>query len=1230
MERLGFFRMLSLALCASMMTVGAYAQSGRSTVVSVQQNRLSDSYSQLLDIGAGGSIVLFLSAASNLVPGDTNHAEDLFLYTLHDGKIVRLSVGPSGEQANGAVITASMDKPGQIIVMETSATNLVPGVVDTNQRPDILLYRYGRWRYLSVSPNGAPTGGQSPIVTPDGRYAAWIDTSSNRLIRIYDTETGTTRTIDISRVGTLWGIAHLPGDDGTELRVLYSDAGGLHLATIGNTISQTPLFTGSPVGAARLSPSGGIVAYHHPDTGEIIVYSVARREPIWVSPPARPKFDISDNYLVYAPNTADRISLLSQRQLDTGHERIVSIRDDGREQGGGFFTTNVRISDDGSVVAFAEPDRGTPWVQGDRNQVTDVFVRLVDEGKTIGVTVGRGELATGAPSGSLSLDFSAQRMVFASAANNLVPNDTNDKQDIFIRYPDGTLDRIVGPGGVEPNGDSYDPQISADGRYVVFRTYATNLGGPVGRDTSVIYLYDISTRQLRLLTCLCSEVMPANGSSFSPRISRDARHVVFISEASNLVSYDRNSKADVFLYNTLTNQITRLTPSEQEPNGDAYEVDISPDGRYIVFSSDATNWVHGDSNNAVDVFVYDRQTNTVLRITQDGVQLNDSSSHPSISEDGQFVAFASNATNIDTRDRDTATDIYVWDRDTNRIELVSVNSYGIKGNAESRYPSISADGRRVAFESDATNFMPLDGTPDTDVFVYDRTTGWLYAVVANDCLPGDAPSFAPVLSGDGNWVGMQTNASNLGMVPLGADAYAMVHRVGCVPPGDVNRDGTVDDADLLEVLFRFGGDASCADLNFDDAIDDADLLIVLFNFGSSCPQFAYGGGDDGNRSTLGELYPELFEGMPQVEIEEEGDTLIYRTSAMRPADYKSLDRQAMELEMAHRGLWPYPVAGRGSEPWIEAYGDPLTMDEAQLSELLERFHNPSQGDFAPASGTFTYSQSKTVSLGGSDVNISVTGSIYFFATCANGGSVKAEAKGDANIKFFSLNYTVAEAYGLAEASNSQAKLNAYVKVAGQTLWSWNFTQPLSYTYASSCHYGGDRSNIGPWTRQWTFEKTWWLGPVPVKVRAGITLEAGACYKFHASLAPVKAEARFRPYVQSSAFASGGVAFNIGCSASAGVGISLTLLNDALEAYATLNLGSIRFRCCVFLNAGIHNTITALSGRFYIYAEACCWGLSGSKCGWSRKRQSWQHDLFNWSGFSNSGHLWGPWSYVHCF
>jgi Tol biopolymer transport system component len=1151
------------------------------------------------------------------------------------------------------------------VIIETSATNLATGITDTNGVPDIL-YREpnGDWQYLSIDASGTPVGGRDPHITPDGKWCAWVQGDQPW---IYNTETGDKFSLPTNRIFGIGpvrsGSLSIKGISANGRYLLFSgdvlapnriawlrqlvyfdrdpDANGVYddvfvagrvlISLIGN-IDRLPSIEGvmSSDGhtvAATITGTPSLQVFHMP-SGRTLSLDTGVSD--------SPAFALNEDgrYIAYFHMRAPKIGEIRLWDTLLGTSQVVSIDAFGRQRLVPVSRSLI-VSNTGTQIVFSasDGDPSNPWIPGDTNQFDDVFLRVIDEGKTIGLTVGSGTLNNEA-AGSVHTNRDGSITVFASPASNLVPDDTNGVSDIFIRFADGSLRRIMTHAGDEPNGPSYDPKISSDGNWVVFRSYATNMTPEGGNGFSQVYLYSIATNQLWLVS-RSTAGQPGNGDSHSPSISRDGLFVAFASSASNLVFGDRNNDADIFVYSRSDGRLFRIAPRTPagepiDPNGPSGDPAISDDGRWIAFGSPASNYVNGDTNGTDDIFVYDRITGRFTRITKAGIQLNGASYQPSISGDGRYVAFASQATNIDPRDTDSLPDIYVWDRNTGTLTLASVNSFGRRANLGGRRPSISLDGTRVAFESDATNLMPLDGTPDTDIFVYDATTGWVYPVSARGCIPGDAPSFFPVLSGDGRIVAFQTTATNLSDLPIGANAYVVMQQVICVPPGDVNRDGIVDDADLLQALFDFGQQSSCADVTMDGIVDDADLLVVLFNFGLQCTGsgFLYGGNDDERRFLTEALLGEPTE----IGGYASEDGYYYRGTAMTPALVKSLERQAAEIAMMHQGRWPYPVAGRGSEPWVAAYGDPLTMSEEELQALLEQFHNPPQqgeGDFFPASGSWSYNEAKSVQLGGSDINISVNGSIYLFVSCTQ---AKMEARGDANIKFFSLNYRVADAYGLAEASNTQAKIHGYFRVAGNTIWSFGpQTWNLSVTYATQCHYGGTQRDIGPWS--WStppFNKTWFLGPVPVRVTAGFNLEAGACYKLHAQLAPIRAEARFRPYVRSSAFATGGVAFSIGCSASAGVGINLNLLDYALEAYVSGQIGNQNNRCCAQLTAGIHNTITALRGRFYIYAEACCWGLSGPSCGLGRKRQRWQWDLFNWNGISQSGHLWGPWNHTHCF
>ena len=1254
---LGATAAFGAALCLLM---AAWAQSDPALPLSTQPFRSTNGASYPLSMTSDSRYVLIRSDASNLVSGDTNQVTDLFVIDTILRSVsrvtTRFTLQTGTVQANGATNRGMVADTGALVI-ETRATNL-GGVSDTNNASDIL-YRAPNqtvWLYLSTNANGVPVGGADPFISRNGRWAAWVQGNQ---IWVYDTSTrqktalpmtqiaggalyqGSLRLLGLSSEGRyILFVADVVPFEFPHTRLLWydrdADANGVYddqvaPAQVVEGFNRQVSLTGV------MSTDGSTVAYTVADNlSRIIHYHVPSRRRTFLSTGVMdsPAFHITDDgrYVAHlfmgnqssgeirlwdsVLNTVQRVSVDYR-----GVERVVQI------------PTAVLVSDTGTRVVFSATDN-SGWVPGDTNRLADVLVRDLDEGRTYGLTTGPGTLNDGA-AGSVHIDRTGSRAVFASSASNLVSGDTNGKTDVFIRFADGSLRRIMAHNGAQPNDSSFDPKISSDGNWVVFRSYATNMTPEGGNGFSQVYLYSIATNQLWLVS-RSTAGQPGNGDSQSPSISRDGLFVAFASSASNLVSGDGNNDADIFVYSRSDGRLSRIAPrtpdgEPNDPNGPSGDPAISDDGRWIAFGSPASNYVNGDTNGTDDIFVYDRTTGRFTRVTKGGLQLNGASYQPSISGNGRYVAFASQATNLDPRDTDSLPDIYVWDRNTGTLTLASVNSFGQRANLGGRRPSISLNGMRVAFESDATNLMPLDGTPDTDIFVYDATTGWVYPVSTRGCTPGEAPSFFPVISGDGRAVVFQTTATNLSDLPIGANAYAVMQQVVCVPPGDVNRDGVVDDADLLLVLFDFGQEGSCVDVTMDGIVDDADLLVVLFNFGMQCSSagFLHGGNDDERRFLTEALLGEPTE----IGGYASEDGYLYRGTSMTPALVKSLERQAAEIAMMHQGRWPYPVAGRGSEPWVVAYGDPLTMSEEELQALLEQFHNPPQhsdgSDFYPASGSWSYSQAKGIRFGSSEVNISLDGYVHLFASCTQ---VKTEAKCDATIKFFPLTYKVAEAYGLAEATDTQAKLHAYFKIAGNTLWSFGpHTWNQTVTRASQCDYGGSQPKLGPWYKQWSFTKTWWLGPVPIKVTAGINMQASACYKLHAQLAPIKAEARFRPYVNSSAFASGGVAFSIGCNASGGVGINLTLLNNALETYAAGQIFFQNNQCCAQLTAGLHSVIFAvLQGRFYIYAEACCWGLSGSRCGACRKRQRWEWDLFNWSGFSGSGHIWGPAVYTLCF
>ncbi|OLE31388.1 MAG: hypothetical protein AUI36_29710, partial [Cyanobacteria bacterium 13_1_40CM_2_61_4] len=195
--------------------------------------------------------------------------------------------------------------------------------------------------------------------------------------------------------------------------------------------------------------------------------------------------------------------------------------------------------------------------------------------------------------------------------------------------------------------------------------------------------------------------------------------------ASNLVAGDTNGALDVFVHDRETGETTiaSIASDGTQGNGSSSRPSLSADGRFVAFTSSASNLVPGDTNSTDDVFVRDRQTRQTTRVSvaSDGTQSNGLSLYQSISADGRFVAFPSAATNLVPGDTNAKADTFVHVRMTGATERVSVASDGTQGNGDSGVPAISADGRFVAFESDATNLVPVDTNSSRDVFV--RATG---------------------------------------------------------------------------------------------------------------------------------------------------------------------------------------------------------------------------------------------------------------------------------------------------------------------------------------------------------------------------------------------------------------------------------------------------------------------------------------------------------------------------
>ncbi len=406
-----------------------------------------------------------------------------------------------------------------------------------------------------------------------------------------------------------------------------------------------------------------------------------------------------------------------------------SLGSSGQQANGA--SSAASISGDGRFVAFASD--ATNLVRGDSNRARDVFVRDLKTGRTVRVSVSSsGAQANGAsvPNpldqvAAPSISGDGRLVTFGSGASNLVAGDTNRAEDCFVHNLQTlrTQRVSVSATGAQGTGQCGQPVISGDGQSVAFISTSRLMAGDTGQ-TSEIFVRNLKTGQLREVS-KSSAGAEGNGPSFRPTISYDGRLVAFESQASNLVAGDTNNAIDVFVFDTRTEQLRRLsvgTGGQGNENSFAgAQPSISLNDRYIVFYTNATNLVAGDSNLSAGVILCDLRTGTLRRVSVSsaGAQANEDSLLPTISGDGRYVAFESAASNLSPGDTPGSHDVFVRDLRTNRTERLPHTTGGNLDLSGLQYerPDISADGRYVSFASLAASLVAGDSNGFEDVFV---------------------------------------------------------------------------------------------------------------------------------------------------------------------------------------------------------------------------------------------------------------------------------------------------------------------------------------------------------------------------------------------------------------------------------------------------------------------------------------------------------------------------------
>jgi Tol biopolymer transport system component len=417
-------------------------------------------------------------------------------------------------------------------------------------------------------------------------------------------------------------------------------------------------------------------------------------------------------------------------------ERVtVSSTGEEADNGSGDTTVDRTVSDSGRFVVFTS--FATNLVPDDTNGGADVFVRDVTAGTTERVSLNSaGQEATsnfGSPSSfSPSISADGRWVVFVTDARNLLPGDTNSNFDICLHdretgatigVTDPAFDDTTRPVGQRKRSNGREPSMSADASVIAF---VSNDGGFVPDDTNAsddIFVWTRSTGAYQRVSISTAggQIGSGNSGTGTPRMSGDGRFVVFTTIAT-LVPGNTTGGTKVYLRDLQAGTTELVSVDANGLAVTAHSPAISHDGRFVVFVS-AVSLVHADTNGKADLYLHDRQTGVLefCSRTPEGIFFAGDVALPSVSADGRFIAFSGPGQSVRNGFTVLHPDIYVFDRQTGVTKEASI---GVAGDATgvSGRPCLSADGRFLTFESDAENLVDNDINGRRDIFLRDRSS----------------------------------------------------------------------------------------------------------------------------------------------------------------------------------------------------------------------------------------------------------------------------------------------------------------------------------------------------------------------------------------------------------------------------------------------------------------------------------------------------------------------------
>lgn len=781
-------------------------------------------------ISSNGQFVLFESAANNLVVGDTNGVNDVFVRDLVADVTVLISVSTNGGAGNGTSRSSVMTPEGRFVAFVSEASNLIPG--DSNGIPDVFV-RDLQGGVTSLASAGAmpflASSSELPLITPDGRYVTFYSTATNLVagttnsgeIYIRDLQQGTTVWASTNSHSILQSLRGNPAglscnqaisDDGqfvayevcpstgSGVALRYSLATGL--TDVVNT-NVAGILSGLELNQRNLSmtPDGRFVAFLSNMDGintGVAVWDaqsnatvVANLDPMQTAVTNAicdwPAITSDGRFVAFVSNatnlTANPVVAgfhLYVRDLQAGASMLVDVDTNGAGSTPNLMTF-PRMSDDGSIVAFECLDGNL--VPNDNDHAYDIFARNLAAGSTELISTGLPGLPSLTPNGSSAFSVSGvsangRYVAYWSEADNLAVGDTNGFSDVFVHDLASGANILVSvnSNGVPGNGLSTDPAISGNGQFVVFTSSSSDMTANDTNKSTDVFRYDLQTGTITVVSANSSGNGTGNAASYSPSISVDGDYVLYFSNAGDLVPGSvPNSSENLFWRDVQsgTNRAITSYPSGSIVGG--INAAMTPDGQRVVYSvplnTPTTTCYVWDASSGQNIYTNAASTtisktaispdgNRIIFYQTNQVVLVDLNSKTQV----LFTNFLSRAGCQFTTDSRSlvyvagTNQIYLYDFQSGSNLLVSA---GANGNCD--MPTISGDGRFIAYQSFAGNLAPNDTNGVPDIFLYDSVTRTTTLVTTGvlDGWPANGNSLNPVFSGDGQTLVWQSWANNL-------------------------------------------------------------------------------------------------------------------------------------------------------------------------------------------------------------------------------------------------------------------------------------------------------------------------------------------------------------------------------------------------------------------------------------------------------------------------------------